>query len=191
MTTYAGNGFSSLVVTGDGGKATSAAMGTNYGCAFDTAFNLYVIPTDNAAVRRVAVSNTIITRYAGNGKGTTTSGDGGPATAASFKYTNAIFMDTMSNLFIAEQQMVIRKVSAIGGLISTFAGMKGVNIYSGTGGPATSASFDGNFNGVIGDSVGNIFLRHSYRIHRVDHVSTQVNVIAGNLFILLTLSHRN
>ncbi len=181
ITTYAGNG-GTAVNGGDGGKATSATMGSNYGCAFDTSFNLYIIPTGDAAVRCVAKDTSYITRYAGNGLFSLSSGDGGPATSASFKFTYAIFMDTLSNLFIAEQTAVIRKVSAIGGLISTYAGTNGVTTFSGTGGPATSAGIVDYIRGVIGDTVGNIFLSSTYRVHRVDSVSLKIKVIAGCLF---------
>ncbi|GAA4464608.1 hypothetical protein GCM10023093_15280 [Nemorincola caseinilytica] len=77
--------------------------------------------------------------YAGNYSigGSTSSGDGGAATAAAMNYTYSVAVDNSGNLYIGEGNRYIRKVSPTG-IISTYAGT-GVMGYSGDGGPATAA----------------------------------------------------
>src|SRR5262245_29999393 len=66
---------------GDGGPATQAVIGEAYGCAFDTAGNLYISDGRTHTVRRIDKDTGIITTVAGSGR-QGYSGDGGLATEA-------------------------------------------------------------------------------------------------------------
>jgi hypothetical protein len=189
ISTYAGTGVSSSSGTGNGGKATSATFITPQTCTVDSNADLYFVIYDNEnAVRKVVSSTTLISRYAGNASGSFgSSGDGGKASSATFKNANSIYVDTASNLFIAEYQgNKIRKVSASSGIISTFAGT-GVDSMTGQGGRATSATFAGYPIVVTGDYLGNIFIGASNRIHRVDISTTYMIIAAGKLQIHVVL----
>jgi sugar lactone lactonase YvrE len=140
-----------------------------------------------------ALATTIAT-VAGNGT-TTTSGDGGPATAAGFAGTGFVAVDSAGNLFVQDLAR-IRRVDAATGIITTVAG-NGTAGFSGDGGPATAARI--LVNGLAVDGAGNIFLadEHDGVIRRVDTMTGVITTLAtgferpdglatdaaGNLFI--------
>ncbi|MDQ6836984.1 MAG: NHL repeat-containing protein [Actinomycetota bacterium] len=111
ITTVAGNG--SFGFSGDGGLATSAALGNPGGVAVDAAGNLFIADSGNQRVREVTASSGIITTVAGNGT-TGFSGDGGPATAAGLNSPQGVALDTAGNLYIADQgNHVVREVVGV------------------------------------------------------------------------------
>ena len=95
----------------------------------------------------------LITTVAGNGT-SGYAGDGGPATSAGLYAPQALALDTLGNLYIADNNR-IRKV-ARNGIITTVAG-NGIAGYSGDGGAATSASLNfGNYPGSTSADITNI-----------------------------------
>ena len=76
----AGSGTSGF--SGDGGPATAAQLNQPYSIALDDAGNLYVKDSSNRRIRRVDAATGMSDTIAGNGK-YGSSGDGGPARAAS------------------------------------------------------------------------------------------------------------
>lgn len=97
ITTIAGNGVLGPS-SGDGGFATAAAM-SPADVATDDAGNILVADT-NHRVRRIA-STGIIRTLAGNGTGTST-GDGGPASAATVFLPVGIDTDRAGNVLLVE-----------------------------------------------------------------------------------------
>jgi len=182
ITTVAGNGSQDF--SGDGGPATSAAIGAPQGVAVDSAGSLFI--SANNRIRKVSSSG-IITTVAGNGS-QDFSGDGGPAinaqlgTAFHENDTNDTFgvaMDGAGNLFIADtSNHRIRKVSS-SGIITTVAG-NGSQGFSGDGGPAINAQLSGP-SGVAVDSAGNLFMTdfYNFRIRKVSS-SGIITTVAGN-----------
>jgi trimeric autotransporter adhesin len=166
ITTVAGNGIQGY--TGDGGPATSAGLYSPYGIAVDASGNIYIADALNDRVRMVTKSSGIITTVAGNGiQGY--AGDGGPATAAGLYYPNCIAVDASGNIFFADGSTDrVRKVTKSTGIITTVAG-NGIKGYSGDGGLATSASFNGPY-GIAVDASGTIYIPDSYN-NRVRIVS--------------------
>src|ERR1039458_10027387 len=153
MTTFAGVGYEPVGL-GDGGPATSTGLYLPWGVALDASGNLFITDQGNYRIRKVSVSG-IITTVAGNGV-MGFSGDGGPATSASFSALAGVAVDASGNLFVADTgNYRIRKVS-VSGIITTVAG-NGVLGFSGDGGPATSAAlYDPD--GVAVDTSGNLFI---------------------------------
>src|SRR5204863_534660 len=98
------------------------------------------------------------------------SGDGGPATAASFNNITGVFADASGNVFIADQHNArVRKVNT-SGIISTYAG-NGTAGFSGDGGPATAAKL--NYpTGLSFDGSGNMYIAEvlNHRIRKVGSV---------------------
>ena len=78
--TIAGTGEAAS--TGDGGPATEAAIGASGSLLVDDAGNLYVGDPDGNRIRVISPDG-IISTFAGTGESGYT-GDGGPATAATF-----------------------------------------------------------------------------------------------------------
>jgi len=175
ISTYAGTGICGY--TGDGGPATSATLGLPTGVAFDKTGNLYIADGVNNVVRKVDTSG-IITTYAGTGQPGYT-GDGGPASQATFLQPYGLVFDSKSNLYITDiGNHVVRKINK-SAIINTYAG-NGTEGYSGDGGPAKQAmlsypramAVDGKDNLYIADT-------QNYRVRVVDK-SGFINTFAGN-----------
>ena len=138
ISTAAGTG--ALGNAGDGGKANAAALNNPFDVAFDTVGNMFFTDTFNHTIRRVDAASGLITTVAGTGTGGY-SGDGGKATAAQMNQPYGITLDRAGNIYVADRlNACIRKITARGGSIETFAG-NGRKGFAGDAGPATSASF--------------------------------------------------
>ena len=175
ITTVAG-GSGASGFAGDGGPATKALLANPNAIAVDRSGNLYIVDVGNSRVRMVNTSG-IISTIAGNGA-FDYSGDGGPATQASFRYSAGIAVDSSGNIYVADTNNCrIRRIS--GGIITTVAGT-GVWGYNGDNVPATTAQLKGP-QGVWVDSSGNLYIADSgnQRIRRVD-ASGKITTIAGN-----------
>lgn len=173
--TIAGNGL--LSYSGDGGAATQAQLYSPHSVVADPQGNLYIADTANNRVRKVAAGG-VITTIAGNGTGGF-GGDGGAATSAQLNQPAALALDASGNLYIADyNNQRVRMVNAAG-IISTVAG-NGAAGFSGDGGAATSAEFNGPTALTI-DSSGNIYVS-DFNGNRVRRFTPGGNIttVAGN-----------
>ena len=175
VTTFAGNGNSGF--SGDGGAAASAQLSQPAGLAIDSAGNLYIADSNNAAVRKVTQGG-IISTVAGTGGSQGFSGDGGAATSAKLGAPFGVAIDASGNLYIADFYGWIRKVNASTGVIATIGG-NGTIGYSGDGGSATAAQFY-NPLGVAVDSSGNVYVADSNNGAVRMIANGIVSTIAGN-----------
>ena len=99
ITTVAGTGV--VGYSGDGGPATAARFSSPNGLAVDQSGNLYINDETNGYVRRVSPSG-IISSIAGNGT-YSFSGDGGPATACSFRNPWGLAVNCLGDVAVADQ----------------------------------------------------------------------------------------
>ena len=172
ISTTAGTGVSGY--SGDMGPATLAKLYGPTSLVIDATGNLYVADQHNQAVRKIDLAGNIST-VAGTGVIGYT-GDGGPATNATFRFPTTLAIDKHNNLFISDQtNNCIRKVNSAG-IISTVVGSGAVG-YSGDGGPATNASLN-NVVGVAVDTFGNLYIGDE-----VNHVIRKVNT-SGIIFTI-------
>jgi sugar lactone lactonase YvrE len=170
ITTVAGNGVDDAA--GDGGPATSAAVGETERLSVDSAGDLYI-----AARSRVRkVTNGVISLIAGTG-GSLYSGDGGPAIQARVNARD-VFADSAGDVYVADwMNSRIRRISS--GAISTFAG-DGSGGYFGEDVAATLATL-AQPNAVAVDKAGNVFILDSgnNRIRKV--MNGQINTIIADV----------
>jgi uncharacterized protein (TIGR03437 family) len=168
ITTIAGGGGA----TSGGGQATATSIFPS-SVSTDAAGNMYI--AQGASIWKVNTSGVISTLAGGPVPGY--SGDGGPATAATFFCTNAV-ADAAGNVYIADTtNQRIRKIDTAG-IINTVAG-NGKQGYSGDGGPATSAML-ALPQGLAVDSGGNLFFAdNATHVRKVD-TNGIITTVAGN-----------
>ena len=169
-------GNDSCSFTGDGGLATSASLCNPHGHAFDLFGNFYFVDNVNSRIRKITVAGTVTT-VAGNGQ-VGFSGDGGPATLASFDGPTGVCVDSNGNIFIADGNSRIRRVDATTNIITTIAG-NGIPTYNGDNIPAIlsqlhpwSLAFDKNGNLFVSD-------HNNHRIRMID-AAGYIHTVAGN-----------
>ena len=125
-----------------------------------------------------AASDTILP-FAGGGAAY---GDAGPALNANLLNPQGIVADAAGNLFIADGgHLTIRRVDAVSGIITTYAGINGAFGFSGDGGPAAAATLSGPL-GLSVDAAGNLYLADASnsRIRRVNAATGIITTVAGN-----------
>lgn len=174
ITTYAGNGTGSF--SGDSGPATAAGLDYFCGGTFDKFGNYYFTELGHR-VRKISTTG-IITTVAGNGT-SGFSGDGGIATNAQLHTPLAVAIDTLGNLYVAdEENHRIRKVDT-NRIITTICGSS-INGYSGDGGPASSAILSYP-QYICFDKTGNLYISDTYnsRVRKINAAGFISNV-AGN-----------
>ena len=179
ITTIAGTGTAGF--SGDGGLAVNAELNAPGGIAFDSVGNLYIGDSSNNRVRVVNLTTGIITTYAGSSSTPGYSGDGGPATSATFNYTDGIGFDSAGNLYIADRSNYrIRKVAVGTKIVTTVVGT-GTQGYSGDGAAATSARIGSPWSAVI-DNHNNLYFvdSNNARVRKVVLPNGNITTVAGN-----------
>ena len=177
LVTIAGTGKKGY--SGDGGPATEAELNEPYEVRFDTAGNMYFVEMQNQLVRRVDAKTGIITTVAGTGK-KGFSGDGGPATEATFSSPHSIDLDESGNIYIADiGNHRIRMVDAKTGIVTTIAGSDGRTL------PKDGQKAEGN--SVLGpralfyqNSVLWVALREGHSVFKLDLKTGIWHHIAGS-----------
>jgi hypothetical protein len=172
--TIAGNGSNAYF--GDGAPATNASLFSPTGVALDALGNLYIADRDNNRIRRVG-ANGLINTFAGSGTNGY-AGDGGTATNANLSTPEAVAVDTLGNVFIADSGNTrIRKVGP-DGIIITVAGSGNAGYY-GDGGPATNAFFESPA-GVAVDAFGNFYMADGTEHVREVNTAGIISTVTGN-----------
>jgi sugar lactone lactonase YvrE len=182
ITTYAGTGNWSFF--GDTQLGSNASFRNPQGIAVDPVGNVFIADSVNQVIREVSIATGTVGTVAGMPLMAGYSGDGGPATEARLQNPVAIAIDGAGNLYIADQgNNVIRKISAVSGIITTIAGgahaPSGVDRF-GDGGAATNALLSGPSDVAL-DAAANLYIADAFHglIRRVDAVSGSITAVAG------------
>jgi DNA-binding beta-propeller fold protein YncE len=177
--TVAGDG--SKTFSGDGGPAVRAGLVEPNGVALDASGRkLYVADVADHRIRLVDLETGTITTFAGTGTGKH-EGDGGPAVAASIAGARAVDLGPDGTVYILERQgNTLRAVDPRTGVITTRAG-QGAKGYSGDGGPAASATFNGPKELAV-DAADNIYIvdTENHAIRRIDARDGTIRTVAGS-----------
>ena len=156
--------------SGDGAAASAAELSGPGGVALDSSDNLYIVDSGNYVVRFVPVNSGTyfgvmmtggnIYTIAGNGTAGY-SGDGAAATSGELGSPSALAVDSLGNLYIANNDFVIRMVPSVSGSyfgvamtagnIYTIAGMDSSAIGNSEDGQAATASLTGKQYGLMAD----------------------------------------
>ncbi|NYF50753.1 Ig-like domain repeat protein [Tunturiibacter gelidoferens] len=175
-------GDESWIYRGDGQPATSSPIFLPFGVAVDPAGNMFIADSSNNRIRRVDAGSQLMSTYAGNGSAGN-SGDGGPATLASLSLPTSVALDGAGNLYFADSNNhAIRMVTAATGVITTVAGVLGVQGYSGDGALAIHAHLDTPDSVAIDPVNGYLYIADSGNnvIRRVNLSTGIISAFAGN-----------
>ena len=166
------------------GEAGTLEMYTPWGMAFDPEGALHVsagvLPTadiEAGYVYRIGASGKVEV-VAGGPIHEASTGDGGPATKATFVTVRDLYFDTAGTLYITDIEDARVRAVDKAGEIRTFAGT-GIAGFSGDGGPAVDAQLQ-EPERVAADSNGNIYITDAGngRVRMVDREGT-IRTVAG------------
>ncbi|MDR3634611.1 MAG: hypothetical protein P4L84_12470 [Isosphaeraceae bacterium] len=179
ISTVAGDG--SKTYSGDGEPATRAGLVEPNGVALDRdGRRLFIADVAGHRVRVVDLATGRIDTFAGTGE-PKHAGDGGPSSKASIHGARAVAVGPDGTVFILEREgNRLRAVDPQSDVIKTRAGT-GTKGYSGDGGPALSATFNGPKELDV-DLAGNVFVvdTENNAIRRVDAKTGVVTTVAGD-----------
>ena len=159
--------------------ATEGELSMPFGVELDHDGNAFIAEFGGHRVRKVDASGAITT-IAGTGK-KGDAGDDGPALKAEFNAMHNLALAVNGDIYVADTlNNRVRKI-AKSGIVRSFAGT-GKKGFSGDGGPAAQADFDGIYCVAFGPKQKRLYLAdlENRRIRAIDMKSGVVTTIAGN-----------
>jgi len=174
ITTIAGGGNNPVT---EGAPALSVYLGisnTQDGIAMDSHGLLYFVSV--SGILRLDPATGLI-HIVASARTNSPTGDGGPISAATITFVNALAIDQQDNLFFTDYNR-IRMVSAATGIVSTIAG-NGILGYSGDGGPAVNAQ--------LADPVG-IAVDHNGNLYIADNNNIAIRKVVLSTGIITTIA---
>lgn len=165
--------------SGDGGPALAATLNLPHELRFGPDGALYVADTGNNVVRRIDLRTGIITTSAGTGlRGYT--GDGGPASQATFQGPHSIQFDAAGQLYVCDVgNHAIRRIDTKTGIITTIAGT-GKAGPTPDGAPLAGTPFN-NPRSLDLDAQGNpwVVTREGNQVFKLDLQAGVIRLMAG------------
>ncbi|MEO6324750.1 MAG: hypothetical protein ABIT01_16635, partial [Thermoanaerobaculia bacterium] len=162
---------------GDGLAATAANVAP-YGLAVDAAGNVYIAERERHRIRRIDKQTGIIQTIAGTGSQGST-GDGGPAVAATLSIPSFLAFDGAGNLAFSDTgNFAIRKITIASGIIQTIAGGGSPADFVGDGNLATLAIVRAPQQ-IAYDGAGNLLIAEYPRVRKVDAATKFISTIVG------------
>ena len=178
ITTFAGSDIRGY--SGDGGSVKHALLNSPANVYADKRGDVYISDLGNNVIRKVDAKSGIITTVAGNGINGF-SGDGGPATQASFAAAFHTATDDMGNLYLSDlANNRIRRVDRHTGIVQTIAGT-GLTDFNGDGKTALETNLYLPF-GIAFDKEGNLVFSDfgGVRLRKLNMRTKIITTIAGN-----------
>jgi sugar lactone lactonase YvrE len=140
-------------------------------------YTLYIADYGNDKIRKV--SDGTMTTFAGTGPPPDFGADGQPAVTDALASPYAVAVDSKGDVFLTDASQRIREVMP-NGIITTVAGMPGLGMFGGDGGPATASNLNYPM-GLALDSQGNLYVADSLN-NRIREITTdgKINTVAGS-----------
>jgi sugar lactone lactonase YvrE len=133
------------------GTGAAARFATMQGVAVDAAGTVYVADRLNQSIRKVTPAG-VVTTLAGSPS--VVGAADGVGASASFDAPTAVAVDAVGNLYVADGNPTVRKITPAGA-VTTIAGARGR--IGNTDGPGSVASF-GSPQGIAVDAAGNVYV---------------------------------
>jgi hypothetical protein len=151
---------------GDTGLASAALLKTPRGVYVDNSGNIYITDNGDYRVRKVNAATGIITTVAGSGS-SGFSGDGGQATSATFASMHGLYVDTLGQIYIADDTNNRVRFVNTSGVISTLVGSASTGNTVGVNETSAALTYPGD---VLLDAAGDLYLPTQSNV--VDMVGT-------------------
>ncbi len=164
---------------GDGVPATQAKLHAPFAAALDAAGNMF-IAEESGRILKVDAKGIFKTVAGEGGKGF--SGNGGPAAKAQFNFPHNLIVAPNGDLLIADTlNSCVRKIDAQTGIVTAIAGT-GEKGFSGDGGPAAKARFNGTFSISLDRAGRQLYICDlgNRRIRAMNMQTGIVKTVAGN-----------
>ena len=177
VSTVAGTGVAGF--SGDDGPAQAAQLRQPHSIAFDAAGNLLICDIGNQRVRLVDMTSGRITTFAGTGaRGPTP--DEGPMQGTPLHGPRSIDTDPSGNIYLVLREgNAVFRIDPRAGRLARIAGT-GQTGYSGDGGPARAATFNGP-KGIAWAPDQSLYIvdTENHAIRRVDLRSGTISTVIG------------
>jgi hypothetical protein len=187
VTTVAGTGIAGY--SGDGGPANAAHLRQPHSIAFDAAGNLLICDIGNSRVRAVDMKTGVIRTYAGTGE-RRAAPDDSPLEGTPLQGPRSLDTDPAGNVYLVlrEGNAVYRidaaeTTAAKAPRMTRIAGT-GQTGYSGDGGPALAATFNGPKGIAYGDD-GSLYI-----VDTENHVVRRLDLKTGTMATVLGTGER-
>ena len=165
--------------SGDGERATAAALNMPHELAFDAGGNMYIAERDNHVIRRIDATTGVMSTLAGTGVAGY-SGDGGTAAAAPLRQPHSIALGPDGRLLICDVgNHRIRAVNLSSGTIDTVGGT-GERLPTPDGAPLKGTPLNGPRTMVVdGDGTIYLALREGNALFRIAAKTGTLHHLAG------------
>jgi streptogramin lyase len=176
ISTVAGTG--EMGFGGDGGPAAKAQLNIPHSIALDKDDNIYIADIGNHRIRRVDAKTGIISTIAGNGEKKPPV-HGRSAAGKPMIGPRALFIDGGTLWIALREGHSVWRVDLTSGLVSHVAGT-GQKGFSGDGGPAKAATFNGPKGIAVGPDKGIYVVdTENQVIRRIDSTTGVITTVAG------------
>jgi streptogramin lyase len=176
ITTVAGTGVAGY--SGDGGPATKADLRTPHSIAVDDVGGLYIADIGNHRIRKVDLGTGVIDSIAGSDVRALPN-DGEPARGRPMLGPRALFIRDGELWIALREGNSVWRMTLTDGIVRHVAGT-GKAGYTGDGGPAKQATFNGP-KGIAVSPGGDVFVvdTENHAIRRIDAASGAIETVAG------------
>ena len=178
ISTVAGTGKAGF--GGDGGPGREASFQNPHSIALDAQDNIYVADIGNHRIRKVDAKTGLVTTIAGNGEKRLPA-EGQTAAGHAMLGPRALFIDGPTMWIALREGHSVWRLDMAGGTLSHVAG-NGKKGFSGDGGPAKLATFDGPKGIAVGpDKCIYVADTENHAIRKIDLKSGTIATVAGTI----------